>query len=396
MKIAYCVVPESGGLFSFYLNLKRALAPHGWELVAPCVGVSSWKRWDSAFADESCHLIAQNELDPQKSAMALVDWIEDNEIDIFMPMDSSVAASALPHMKSGVRLVTRCSTLSDFGFRICLLCPERLHRIVVMTPAQKERMLRYQGARGKVHLIPHGVDLDAIVGVQGAKTDVLRLLYLGRLEDRSKGVLFIPDIIVRLGKAGVSCEMDIIGDGVDRSRLELRVASLRLENRVKLLGTLSEGQVRNQLNTVHYDLLVMPSRYEGFPNAILEAMAAGIVPVVSRLEGISDFIIEDGVNGMLCGIGNTGEFASAIRCLDGDHCLQKNMAAQAKKTVSERFSLRRMGEDYDRMFNEVMNEANNYIPVSWDKFVLNSNYTPSFRNYVPDWVKNIIRHYVRI
>lgn len=399
-KVAYVAIPESGGLFRFYLNLRKALKSHGWDVLAPCVGPSAHKRWDDEFADEGCHLVAGSEKDPERSAKELVSWIEANDINILMPMDCSIAASAIPHMSSSVRVVTRCSTLSDFGYRISLLCPERLNRVVVMTPAQERGISRYSDSEGKVELIPHGVDVEAIKGVSRRAAEraesVLRLLYLGRLEDRSKGVLFIPKILSCLGGQGVDFEMDIIGDGPDRLKLDSELKRLGIKDRVNMTGTLHEAQVVERLNTIPYDIMLMPSRYEGFPNAVLEGMAAGIVPVVSSIEGISDFVIEDGVSGLACPIGNTDEFASAVASLAADRNRLRAMSLKARETVCDRFSLERMGRDYDHLFEAVLAEPEKEGPLPWDAFSINRNYRPSWRNHVPDWAKNLLRRYKRI
>ncbi|OVE75608.1 hypothetical protein BVX97_04275 [bacterium E08(2017)] len=413
-KIAYCAVPESGGLFRFYQNLRKALEPLGWELVAPSAGLSVAKRWDESFADKTCHLLVPDETDPKKCSEALANWLKEHEVSILIPMDDSIAANALPHMDSGIKLVTRCSTVSDFGFRICLLCPERLSRIVVMTPAQEKRMLNYDGAEGKVTVIPHGVDVqeagsiehqpapDQSGGLAGRVDSgeesprLFKVVYIGRLEDRSKGILFLPAIALRLKEKGIDFRMDVIGDGIDRERLEYKLEELEIEDKVELVGSLAKEALTERITAEGYDALILPSRYEGFPNALLEGMAAGMVPVVSDLDGIGGFIIENGVEGFLCEIGNPIAFASALGKIAQDPKLRQEMADKARAAVDSRFSLKRMGEDYDRLFSEVLDEKAVYEPRPWSEYEINKNYRQSWRRFIPTWAKNYIRRYIRI
>ena len=62
----------------------------------------------------------------------------------------------------------------------------------------------------------------------------------------------------------------------------------------------------------------MPSRFEGFGFSLIEAMAAGCVPIVSRIHGVTDWIVEDGKTGFVCGIDKPREFAERLIQLSKD------------------------------------------------------------------------------
>jgi glycosyltransferase involved in cell wall biosynthesis len=85
-------------------------------------------------------------------------------------------------------------------------------------------------------------------------------------------------------------------------------------------------------------VFVLPSRREGLPVALLEAMSCGLVCVASRLPGATDAIITDGVNGVLLPVGDTQAFASAITALLRDPERAAALGAAARETVIRRFT----------------------------------------------------------
>ncbi len=90
-RIAYSVIPESGGLFRFYNNLRCSLIEYNWDVRAVCLGSTAAERWDHSFADEGCHLVAPDVHQRVDAAKALAGWLEENKIDILIPMDDSIA-----------------------------------------------------------------------------------------------------------------------------------------------------------------------------------------------------------------------------------------------------------------------------------------------------------------
>ncbi len=397
-RIAYCVIPEAIGVFTFYQNLRRALQPYGWEVFALSVGPTAATRWDPAFADAGCVLIAPQERDPEQQARAFVGWVHNERIDIVLPMNDEIAASAVPHLGGNVRLVTRCANITRFACKTCVICLERLSRVIATTPRQLAGLRRFRRLpKERLSLIPHGVDISRFS--YNAKSPTaererrLRVAYLGQLVDQNKGILWLPAIAARLTCLGVEFELDIIGDGVDRAKLTCSLKRNGVEASCSFRGEMKSDDVARVLPT--YDVFVMPSRFEGFPNVLVEAMAAGLVPVASRIRGVTDFIVEHGVSGVLCRIGDTKAFAEAIAGLAADRTRLATMSAAARRTVEERFSLERMGRDYDRVFREVLAEPlPSVAPRPWSQFRIDPAYKPGWSRWVPKGVKNTIRRYV--
>ena len=86
----------------------------------------------------------------------------------------------------------------------------------------------------------------------------------------------------------------MVGDGPDRAACEARAHALGLRDRIRFLG--SQTDIENLLPTA--DVFLLPSEYESFGLAALEAMACGVVPVATRAGGLPE-VIRDGVDGLL-------------------------------------------------------------------------------------------------
>lgn len=149
-------------------------------------------------------------------------------------------------------------------------------------------------------------------------------------------------------RADVKPRLLIVGDGPDRPQLERIAVELGIDNDLKFLGL--------RHDTV--DLLqgcwgfVLPSRWEGMPNALLEAMACGLPCVATCVSGSED-IITDGVNGLLVEPEDPVGLAEALRRIVEDSDLAQQLAQEARKTVVHRYQLDRMIDRYVALYRYV-------------------------------------------
>lgn len=127
---------------------------------------------------------------------------------------------------------------------------------------------------------------------------MLRLLYVGRLAQDQKRILELPPLLETLQARGKDFTMTIVGEGPHREALEADLARRGLTDRVRLTGYLPPEQVVDLY--FEHDVFVNLSAFEGFSMSVLEALAAGCVPICTDLASLDHSVFEDGVNCRLC------------------------------------------------------------------------------------------------
>jgi glycosyltransferase involved in cell wall biosynthesis len=149
----------------------------------------------------------------------------------------------------------------------------------------------------------------------------LRLGYVGRLEQRQKRVLDLPPLIEELERRGIPFTLDVAGDGSAIAELRARLP------RARFLGWLPTAELYDRVYP-ELDVLVHLAEYEGVTIAPREAMAHGVVPVISEHIGSEDFVA--GVNALRFPIGDIGAAADAIERLHHDRALLEQLAESAR------------------------------------------------------------------
>ncbi len=120
------------------------------------------------------------------------------------------------------------------------------------------------------------------------RNDPPRLFLCGSLAQRYKGVDLLIDATASLRAAGVPVRAVVAGDGKFRGELEEQARRCGLADEVVFLGAISAEAIRDELDRA--DLFVMPSRTEGMPRALIEAMARGLPAVGSDVGGIVELL----------------------------------------------------------------------------------------------------------
>lgn len=191
--------------------------------------------------------------------------------------------------------------------------------------------------------LPYGIPLPP--AVRRAVGGSLRVIYGGRFEQQQKGVFDLPEIDRALRGMGVTVAWTIAGRGPDEDQLKQRWA---FNPDVRWTGALTNAALLELY--AQQDVFVLPTRFEGFPVALLEAMAAGLPSVVSDIDSGVPEIVQSGVNGERLPVGDVRAFAGAIARLDSDRGRLESMSAQARQAVASRFDIRDRVGDYQALY----------------------------------------------
>lgn len=160
----------------------------------------------------------------------------------------------------------------------------------------------------------------------------VRVFFVGRFEE-SKGVLLIPKIDSYLKRNHISVNWTLVGDGALKQQIVDEIADIKNFN---FMGFLTYRELIEEYK--NHDIYLLPSKSEGLPISLIEAMKSGLVPIVSDISGGIREIVFDGVNGFLINPGNAEDFASALYNLDGNRGLLKRLRASALSYSLKKFN----------------------------------------------------------
>jgi glycosyltransferase involved in cell wall biosynthesis len=144
-------------------------------------------------------------------------------------------------------------------------------------------------------------------------------------------------------------ELWLIGDGPLRVHLEEQAKSLGIEQNVKFLGY--------QKNAVAFikaaDIMVMPSKIEGLPGVILEALSCGTPVIASAVGGIPEVVLND-QNGYVIEGFNEEEYLSKIKKVLNDKDLRINMGKNAQKLIQEEFLMPKIAKRFEEIYKNIL------------------------------------------
>ncbi len=202
----------------------------------------------------------------------------------------------------------------------------------------------------RLRLVRGGVDvarIQAVAPIDRAELGVAAadrvILWVGRL-DPIKGVDTLVEAM-RYVDAATRPRLLLVGDGPIRPRIVEQVQRLGLGGRVTLLGT--RGDVPRLLRAA--DVFAFPSRTEGLPNALLEAMAAGCAIVTTDAPGCRDLIRHEH-NGLVTPIDDAETLGGHIRRLLSDDALRRRLGAAAHADAAAHWTLDGMIDAYAQLY----------------------------------------------
>ena len=167
---------------------------------------------------------------------------------------------------------------------------------------------------------------------------------VGRI-DRQKG----HDLLVRALPQLPDVTAVVVGDGPEREELVALAGSLGVADRLVITGW--KDDARDSLTT--FDVFALPSRFEGFPLALLEAMLAGLPVVAADVGSVSEAVV-DRRTGILIDAEDVDALANAVRELLEDEALRKTLGANARSHVLANFTLEETANAFRALYEQVL------------------------------------------
>jgi glycosyltransferase involved in cell wall biosynthesis len=199
--------------------------------------------------------------------------------------------------------------------------------VIALTPAAAGRLAGEGIPRSRIRVIPPGYDPDLFAAAAPdpfPDLDRPRVGYIGRIAPQKD----VGTLIRAFGRlTGPACLL-IVGDGPGRRTAEQQAR--QLAGPVRFTGFAPHAQIPAVLR--HIDLLVLATRYEELPSVLIEAMAAGLPVIASRVGGIPA-LVDHGVNGLLVPPGDAVALAKAISRVLSEPGTAARLAAAARQTA---------------------------------------------------------------
>jgi glycosyltransferase involved in cell wall biosynthesis len=298
--------------------------------VLPAIGMRAWITHLLIFLRVKPDIIHLNLCTPWAGAIALT-------VALLLPQVRVVRVDQLPLRTTDAFTLWRTRSL-------CL----RVDAHVAVGVASAYRMEDFYAlGRDSVISIPNGVPDWGVLPSPNLTEGILTVASIGRL-DAMKG----HDLLLRSLAQLPGVRAIFLGDGNQRSALESLAAELGVSDRVEFRGWVEHPHV----HLANVDVVVLPSRSEGFPLAMVEAMLAARPVIATRVGSMPEAII-DGETGLLIDKNDLAGLTQAL-CTLRDHPQQRSHLGQhARKKAIAHFTAEAMTAQYERLWYQVMKQA---------------------------------------
>lgn len=223
---------------------------------------------------------------------------------------------------------------------------QRADKVIVLSEREREAILECLPDLN-IDVLPNAIAIDEIPE-RPVREGPPSIIYFGRL-DKNKGLDTIVDACRELKEKGLEFQFNCYGTGPDAK--EFIDAMLEVLDYNFYYGGVVKGEEKWRVLTEN-DIFLLPSRYEGLPMALLEAMAAGCVPVVSDVGSVST-VVENGVNGYLI---DENTVAERLSSLISDPSRLNGLGSAARETIVDNFEISGYVSNLESIYNEISNK----------------------------------------
>lgn len=398
MKCAYFVRPHIGGTYSVFTRLCSSLRQSGIELRWLAAGAAgetiSFPPVGQGLSDalrKGDAIDQMGVLDEETRARRMIAFLREHKFEaVFVNVLSSrFETNLVRYLPDDILRIMIVHNITPGTYAAARAIRDHVHATVGVSRRCRDDLVNHHGFdAARTLVIPHGLNKDIHIPQTIAQRDEnapLRLLYLGRIEDNSKGVFWLPNILREL-----KCDyhLTVAGDGPDLAELRHRLESFH--ERISFTSWVAPSDVPWLVS--QHDVMVMPSRFEGFGLTLIEAMSQGCAAVVSRIAGVTDLIVTHGEDGLLFPVGDFRQAARHIDFLADNKQLREEMARAAVLKVAVAFNNDQVGQAYAGLLKNLKtNRPAIAPPLALSQWTMPNALHSSLRSRLPKPVKNWLR-----
>jgi len=252
----------------------------------------------------------------------------------------------------GVKCLGMCHADDDEQYYRPLSWYEPLAtKFVAVSPECGARLTARIPCRSRdIAVLPYGVHVPRSL-TRDYRTDPLRLVYAGRVTQLQKRVRDLVPLVAELVKANVPFEFDVVGEGDEFDALRAALAAVAPAGRVRFHHRVPHAEMPQVWGK--HDVFVQVSDFEGTSVSMLEAMAHGLVPVVTAASSGIAGVIHDGANGFVVPVGDMAALARAIARLATEPGLLERLG-QAAHESAQAYALEPYRDRFVALLDEVV------------------------------------------
>ncbi len=219
--------------------------------------------------------------------------------------------------------------------------------VIVLSTRMQRYLIEHHFSLPGTRLVPNGVDITRFYPVPPADERAHTVVCVSKLR-YEKGIDALLQAWRLVHEQIPTARLLLVGSGPIQPQLTQLAEALNVRESIEFAGLQSDVPAQFHRGTI----AILPSRWEGMPNALLEGMACGMACVATRVSGSED-LIQDGENGLLVEPDDYEQMANALLTLLHDPTLAQRYGQAARATVEEHYTLEQVIDMYGAIYHSI-------------------------------------------
>ncbi len=331
-----------GGISTYTLSLAYGLKKNGNEILFLTTHYKG-DQWGKAGEMFDKTLTLDKFKSPILKIIKIIKLVKRIEPHVVLINDCPLVNYSLPFISKKIGVLSVIHSDSKRYYSLGSRFSGWIDKLICPSPALAIKISDFipTNYKKKIVIIPHGVRLPSAAEKQDKITN--SIAFIGNL-DGHKGVRILPEILENVSNEIKNIRIYIVGRGPLKEWLIDEIKKRDLEKSLNYYVELDNNSLYELLTKI--EILLLPTRLESFGLVILEAMVNGVIPVISRLNLITDQFVNNGVTGFLCDKDIPEEFSERIVQILRNENLKRSISEKAQEFSRSHYSIDQMTQQY--------------------------------------------------